>query len=76
MSIVFTLNKGSRSLWVQAGLIVVSAALLSACGKEPAPAESAPARLAATSPQDMQNADSAELPVVIVTASREHQGEI
>ena len=69
-------SKRSVSFPVQAGLFLVFAALLTACGAEPAPVDGAPARLASTSQQDLDKAEGTDLPVVVVTASRKGKGAI
>jgi hypothetical protein len=76
VSIVSQFSKRSVSFPVQAGLLLIVAALLTACGAEPAPVDSAPARLASTSPQNLDKGDGADLPVVVVTASRKAKGQI
>ena len=74
--IVFERKKGLLSSIVQAGLFLTAGALLSACGEQPAPVDSGPARVAATSPAaTSENTDRAELPEVVVTASRSSESE-
>jgi hypothetical protein len=64
----------SFSFPVQAGLLLVFTALLTACGAEPAPVDSAPARLASMTQQDLNKTNDADLPVVVVTATRTPKG--
>jgi hypothetical protein len=73
---VFEHQKGILSSIVQAGLFLVAGALVSACGEQPAPVDSGPARVAATLPSaTSENVDHADLPEVVVTASRSSESE-
>src|SRR5262245_25650924 len=74
--IVFERKKGFRSAIVHAGLFLVAGALLSACGEQPVPVDSQPSRVAATSAAaQSDNADRAEVPEIVVTASRTSESE-
>lgn len=70
---MFERQKGIPSSIVQAGLVLAAIALLSACGEQPAPVESVPARVAAAAPKT-DTADSADVPEIVVTASRNPEG--
>jgi hypothetical protein len=71
--IVFQFKKGFPGSGVQAALLLTLTSLLCACGEQPAPVESVPAsRVAAVEPAKGDNAD---LPVIVVTASRTPNSE-
>jgi hypothetical protein len=75
--IVFQIQKGLLSSIVQAGLLVAASALLSACGEQPAPVDSAPARVAvAAAPTSgkTDGVDGTDVPEIVVTASRNPEG--
>jgi hypothetical protein len=72
--IVFQIQKGLLPSIVQAGLLVAACALLSACGKQPAPVDSSPARVAVASAPASVKTDSADVPEIVVTASRPPEG--
>lgn len=68
VSIVFEFKKGLRSTSAQAGVLVaLSAALLVGCTDQAAPAEAGSERLAANT---AETAEAADLPVVVVRATR------
>jgi hypothetical protein len=71
--IVFQTQKGLLSSVVQAGLFLTAAALLSACSEQPAPVDTAPARVASASTTG-DAADQADVPEIVVTASRTPEG--
>jgi hypothetical protein len=70
--IVFERKKGLPSI-VQAGLFLTAGALVSACGEQPAPVDSGPARVAAASTAATSN--NADIPEIVVTASRSSESE-
>jgi len=70
---VFDRQKGLLSTIVQAGLFLAACALVSACGEQPAPVDSGPARVAATSPA--ATSDNTDMPEIVVTASRSSESE-
>jgi hypothetical protein len=73
---VFERKKGLLYSIVQAGLILTAGALVSACGEQPAPVDSGPARVAAASPAaTSENVERAEVPEIVVTASRSSESE-
>ena len=73
---MFERKKGFLFSIVQAGLLLTAAALLSACGEQPAPVDSGPARVAAaSSPATSDHVDRADLPEIVVTASRTSESE-
>lgn len=69
MNNVSQLQKGFPTTTVQAGLVLVLAAILSACADKSAPVEAAPLHLAATAVDAGAQVD--DLPVVTITAPRE-----
>ncbi|HEV7714722.1 MAG TPA: hypothetical protein VGO53_03955, partial [Steroidobacteraceae bacterium] len=78
VNIVSQIRNGVRSSAVQAGLVLVVAitSLLSACGEQPAPVDSQPTRVASAAVVSGETADRADMPVVVVTATRSPKGEI
>jgi hypothetical protein len=71
--IVFEHKKGLLSSIVQAGLLLTAGALVSACGEQPAPVDSGPARVAAASTS--ATSTNADIPEIVVTASRSSESE-
>ena len=69
---MFERKKGLLSSIVQAGLFLAAGALVSACGEQPAPVDSGPARVASATSESVDHAD---LPEIVVTASRSSESE-
>ena len=72
--VIFQFKKGFLTHAVQAGLLITLATQLAACGEQPAPVDAAPAaRVASASPDA---SDTADMPEIVVTATRGPKSEI